>query len=81
LGVLNGQLDTRAIRPNHLTRITVGTKVQPKNITHPTDAKLLYKALVQLNALARREGITLCQSYLKAQIIAAPYAHAHQLKQ
>ncbi|GEM_PF-1680267 len=54
-------------------------------IPHPTNAKLFYKALVQPNALAHREGVTLCQSYLrvgkKAQIMAARYAHAHQFKQ
>jgi len=53
-------------------------------IPHPTNAKLFYKALVQPNALAHREGVTLCQSYLrvgkKAQIMAARYAHAHQIE-
>jgi len=34
--------DTGALRPRDLRRVTVGTTVQPKAITFPTDAKLLH---------------------------------------
>ena len=31
--------------------------MQPKNVTHPTDAKLMLKAIEQLGALAKRHGV------------------------
>jgi len=33
-------LNSFALKPQHLKRITVDTTVQPKNITHRTDSKL-----------------------------------------
>jgi len=58
--------------------------VQPKNVTHPTDAKLMYRALVMLGRLARENGVVLRQSYLRvgkrAQIMAGRYTHAKQFK-
>ena len=48
-----------------LARVTVDTTVQPKNVTHPTDAKLMLKAIEQLGALAKRRGIALRQSYAR----------------
>ena len=38
-------LESGAVRPSSLERISVDTTVQPKAITHPTDAKLYLKAL------------------------------------
>jgi hypothetical protein len=32
---------TKAIKPSELSRVIVDTTVQPKNVTFPTDAKLL----------------------------------------
>jgi IS5 family transposase len=56
--------------------------VQPKNITFPTDAKLLHAATKGLNRLARRHGVRLRQSYLRlakqAAMMAGRYAHAKQ---
>jgi hypothetical protein len=56
--------------------------VQPKNITFPTDAKLLHAAIKGLNRLARRHGLRLRQSYLRiakrAAMMAGRYAHAKQ---
>ena len=40
--------DTGALTTRDLARVTVDTTVQPKNITHPTDAKLMLKAIEQL---------------------------------
>ncbi len=67
-----------------LTQITVDTTVQEKNITYPTDSKLLYKAIVKLGDAAKARGIELRQSYIrvgkKAAVMAGRYAHAKQFK-
>lgn len=74
--------DTRALTKRDLGRITVDTTVQPKKVTHPTDAKL--KAIEQLGRLARKHGVALRQSYVRvakrAALMAGRYAHAHQFK-
>ena len=71
-----------ALRPRDLVRVTVDTTVQPKNITFPTDAKLVHAAIKGLNRLARRHGVSLRQSYLRlakrAAMMAGRYAHAKQ---
>ena len=78
-----------AVRERHLpksdlARVTVDTTVQEKNITYPTDSKLLYKAIVKLGDAAKSHGIELRQSYVrvgkKAAIMAGRYAHAKQFK-
>ena len=55
--------------------------MQPKNITFPTDAKLLQAPLNGLNRLARQHGV-LHQSYLRvakrSAMMAGRYAHAKQ---
>ena len=76
--------DLGALKKGDLARITVDTTVQPKNVTHPTDAKLLLKAIEQLGKLARRHGVPLRQSYVRvakrAALMAGRYAHAKQFK-
>lgn len=71
-----------ALRIRDLARVTVDTTVQPKNITFPTDAKLVHSAIKSLNRLADRHGVTLRQSYLRlakrAALMAGRYAHAKQ---
>ena len=71
-----------ALRTKDLARVTVDTTVQPKNITFPTDAKLLHAAIKGLNRLARRHRVRLRQSYLRvaqrAAMMAGRYAHAKQ---
>ena len=71
-----------ALRPRDLARVTVDTTVQPKNITFPTDAKLVHAAIKGLNRLARQHGVPLRQSYLRlakrAAMMAGRYAHAKQ---
>lgn len=73
-----------ALKPGDLARITVDTTVQPKNVTHPTDAKLMLRAIEQLGKLARRHKVPLRQSYVrvakKAALMAGRYAHAKQFK-
>src|SRR6187200_1746517 len=71
-----------ALRTRDLARVTVDTTVQPKNVTFPTDAKLLHAAIKGLNRLAQKGGVRLRQSYLRiakrAAMIAGRYAHAKQ---
>jgi len=76
--------DEGALRTEDLKVVTVDTTVQPKAITYPTDAKLLYKSIVRLARLARKLSIELRQSYIRvgklALIKAQRYAHARQFK-
>lgn len=71
-----------ALRIGDLARVTVDTTVQPKNITFPTDAKLVHSAIKGLNRMADRHGVPLRQSYLRlakrAALMAGRYAHAKQ---
>jgi len=89
LVVLLKQTITVAIEQKHLPeselkQVNVDTTVQEKNITHPTDSKLLYKAIVKLGVAAKERGIVLRQSYVRvgqrASIKAGRYAHARQFK-
>jgi len=77
-------LREKEITPQELQQVNVDTTVQEKNITHPTDSKLLHKALEKLAAAARERGITLRQSYRRkaktAAMMAGRYAHAKQFK-
>lgn len=67
-----------------LERVNVDTTVQEKNITYPTDSKLLHRAIQKLVVAAQSRGIKLRQSYLRVGKIAAiqvsRYAHARQYK-
>ena len=73
-----------ALATKDLQRVAVDTTVQPKAIAHPTDARLMHRALEKLVALAKREGVVLRQSYLRvakrAAIMVGRYTHAHQFK-
>src|SRR3989440_6505020 len=55
---------TGAIATKDLERVAVDTTVQPKAIAHPTDARLMHRAIEKLVALAKAEGVALRQSYL-----------------
>lgn len=75
---------TNAIRPSELSRVIVDTTVQPKNVTFPTDAKLLNRAREKLVRLAQHHGVRLRQSYARVGKLALiqhqRYAHAKQFK-
>src|SRR5207302_7704842 len=75
---------TKAIKPSELSRVIVDTTVQPKNVTFPTDAKLLNRAREKLARLAQLTGVGLRQSYARvgkfALIQHQRYAHAKQFK-
>src|SRR6476619_2726202 len=75
---------TGAIGPKDLERVAVDTTVQPKAVAHPTDARLMHRAITKLVGLARRNRVPLRQSYLRlakrAAIMVGRYTHAHQFK-
>jgi hypothetical protein len=70
--------------------LSIKTECQPnwgsraKPIAHPTDARLMHRALEKLVALAQAEGVVLHQSYRRvgkrAAIMIGRYTHAHQFK-
>jgi hypothetical protein len=64
--------------------VIVDTTVQPKNVTFPTDAKLLNRAREKLVRLAKLHGMALRQSYARVGKLALiqhqHYAHAKQFK-
>jgi len=72
------------VRKSELEHVNIDTTVQEKNITYPTDSKLLYKGIEKLGKAARDRGIKLRQSYRRvakrAHHKASRYAHAKQYK-
>ena len=75
---------TGALATKDLGRVVVDTTVQPKNVSFPTDAKLMHKAIVMLGREARKHGVPLRQSFVqvakRAALMAGRYAHAKQFK-
>src|ERR1700694_734305 len=75
---------TGAMKPGDLARVIVDTTVQPKNISFPSDAKLMNRAREKLVKLAKKLGVELRQSYARvgkfALIQHQRYAHAKQFK-
>jgi IS5 family transposase len=75
---------TGALETKDLERVAVDTTVQPKAVAHPTDARLMHRAIEKLVALAKRSGVPLRQSYARvakrAAIMVGRYTHAHQFK-
>jgi IS5 family transposase len=73
---------TGAMKPSDLARVILDTTVQPKNISFPTDAKLMNRAREKLVKLAKKLGVKLRQSYVrvgKFELIKHQrYAHARQ---
>ncbi len=76
--------DTGALKKSDLARVTVDPTVQPKNVTFPTDAKLMLTAIQQLGKLAKARHVPLRQSYARlakrSAMMAGRYAHAKQFK-
>lgn len=74
----------RHLPARELEHVNIDTTVQEKNITHPTDSKLLLKAIVLLARAARERGIVLRQTYVRvgrrAATSAGRYAHAKRFK-
>jgi len=67
-----------------LQQVTIDTTVQEKNITYPTDSKLLYTAICKLGQAAKQRDIQLRQTYIRVgkrlSIKVGRYAHAKQFK-
>src|SRR3981081_4582707 len=72
-----------AMKPGDLARVIVDTTVQSKNVTFPTDAKLLNRAREKLVKLAKTLGVELRQSYRRVGKVAPlpppPYAPAKHI--
>lgn len=75
---------TGALATKDLERVVVDTTVQPKAVAHPTDARLMHRAIEKLVGLAKHNGVSLRQSYARvakrAAIMVGRYSHAHQFK-
>jgi transposase, IS5 family len=75
---------TRTITEKSLDKVIVDTTVQPKAVEHPTDARLYRKVHAAMLRIAKKEGITLRQSYRKLMEEAirkhGGYAKAKQYK-
>lgn len=67
-----------------MTKVTVDTTVQEKNVTFPTDSKLLNKARENLVKTAKKHNIKLRQNYNRKcktyALMAGRYVHAKQFK-
>jgi len=72
------------VSKRELQQVTADTTVEEKNITHPTDSKLLYQAILKLGKAAKDRGIKLRQPYCligkKRATKAGRYAHARQFR-
>lgn len=77
-------LREKAVTTHELQQVNVDTTVQEKNITHPTDSKLMRSAIEKLAQAARQRGLRLRQSYVRvaqrAAIQTSRYAHAKQFQ-
>jgi len=77
-------LRSKQLPKQDLAQVNVDTTVQEKNITYPTDAKLLYRSICKLGDAARERGIVLRQSYVRvgkrAAVKVSRYAHAKQYR-
>jgi IS5 family transposase len=77
-------LESGTVRPSSFERISVYTTVQPKAITHPTDAKLYLKAVQALVRQAKRHGLQLRQAHTRlakrAAVQVGRYAHVRQMR-
>ncbi len=89
LAELLGETISLALREHQVTsqelaQVNVDTTVQEKNITYPTDSKLLHKAIVKLGQAAKKRNVKLRQTYVrvakKAAMMTGRYAHAKQFK-
>jgi transposase, IS5 family len=77
-------LEGKFLKTSELKQVNVDTTVQEKNVTFPTDSKLLFRMRERLVALAKEHGVALRQSYVrsarKALIMSSRYFAARQAK-
>ncbi len=73
-----------ALETKQMDRVITDTTVQPKAVTFPTDAKLYYRALIELGKLAKKHDVALRQSYVrvgkKLLVASCRYRHAKQMR-
>lgn len=62
---LSVALRTQAVTRQACERVTLDTTVQTKAVAHPTDSHLLMRGIERLNALAKKHGLVLRQSFLR----------------
>lgn len=86
---IEAEMEMGFIRPADLKRINVDTMVETKAIRYPTDARLYHRCRERLVKAARREGLTVKQSYPRREdrhvgkrllLASSRYAHARQMK-
>lgn len=74
----------KVVSTKETRQVIVDTTVEEKNVTFPTDAKMLHRAILRAVKLAKRYGINLRQTYTRkakiAAIRAGRYANARQWK-
>ncbi len=74
----------KAMRPSQLTHVNVDTTVQTKAVRYPADARLYDRARQRLVQEARKEGLTIKQSYQRVGrrllMMSGRYAHARQMR-
>lgn len=74
----------KQVTAHELQQVNIDTTVQEKNITHPTDSKLLRTAIEKLAQAAKQRGLRLRQTYVRvarrAAIQTSRYAHAKQFR-
>lgn len=77
-------IKTGTVVPKDLETVIADTTVMEKNITFPTDTKLLHRAREKLVKMAQESGISLRQTYSRIGkrtfFKATRYAHAKQFK-
>ncbi len=76
-------LESGVLKAKDLKRVVVDTTVQEKAVTHPSDGKLYYKALLGLKRLSDQLGLRLRQHYVrigkKHLFKIGRYIHAKQM--
>ena len=86
--MLKATIDTgiqmKAIRAAHVAHVNIDTTVQTKAIRHPTDARLYQRACERLVIRARKDGLSIKQSFGRVGRLlvmkASRYAHARQMR-
>lgn len=77
-------VQTETVSASDLKKVIADTTVMEKNITYPTDSKLLNRAREQLVSMASQCGLKLRQTYARvgkhAALQSVRYAHAKQFK-
>jgi IS5 family transposase len=75
---------SQALSTRELRKVVVDTTVQHNAVIYPTEAKLRFRALIALVRLARKHGVPLRQSYVRAAkralVMSGRYRYAKQMK-